>query len=781
MNNFGDRRIAVIGLRDNPNTGRKTDSFLKKRNIGLKSYQEIFVDPFKVLEQIPDDERYNIYYTAGTTNFDEESGGRTFVKQAIIPFDFDNIDVDNIDSYVDIFCKVTKLLKGQVGIVVTGNGLQFVVLLHESFEREYFQQNKKSYVNLCKLMETQFAENQLIGNVDTSVFSSNHLLRFPETENRKPKGTTRASRHTEMLESVDFDLADWGEAVVNTRSDWTDDTRYRIPIDTVGVQKECLFLQNCKLNATTLPEPQWRASLSVLSRLDKGRDLCHEYSRPHPEYDAGKTDDKIDQALKFPPYLCNTINDLWRGCKNCVHWQKVKTPVSIRGDGFFQTENNNFWHLTDKGKAKEPAYEDIMKKLWLGSGHKHVSLDKGGGIFTWEDKIWVEKSNERIGEFLNIVAFKPLPKRIHHDEFRTLLRYTNVHDSDFLTEINPGLINTQNGIYDIEKNKIIPHSPEFGFPYVLDFAADVEADCPGWDKFLNEVTNGREELVDILQEFIGYVLSFSDPHKGEKALFLYGRGGNGKSVFIDVIGKLIGSENFSTQPLNLLATNLNSRMHLRFKMANLLEETGNFHEETFKNLTTGGTITAKKLFKDVTQFKNYAKLVTACNTLPSFKNYSSATTRRLLIVPFDFTPKNRNAYLREELCEELPGILNWAAHGYLRLRKNNYRFSESTILENMVKKLLSFSSAPLIEFINAKIDYETADEKNFVSISSLYNLWGEFQFSLHLKPMSKFKFSHEFKEALLQLTGKRFRTEGIYDSKVHTQSIRNIKLKKEEK
>ena len=781
MNNFGDRRIAVIGLRDNPKTGRKTDSFLKINNIGLKSYQEIFVNPWTVLEQIPEEERYNIYYTAATTDFVGKSGGRIFIKQAIIPFDFDNIDVDNIDPYVDIFCKVTKLLKGQVGIVVTGNGLQFVVLLHESFTRDYFRQNKTAYVNLCKLIETQFADNQLIGNVDTSVFSPNRLLRFPETENRKPKGVTKATRFTQMLEAVPFDLSDWGEVVVNTRPDWTDDIRYRIPVDTVGVQKECLFLQNCKLNAHTLPEPQWYVSLSVLSRLDKGRDLCHEYSRPHPEYDAGKTDDKIDQALKFPPYLCNTINDLWGGCKNCVHWQKVKTPVSICGDGFFKTENNNFWHLTDKGKAKEPAYEEIMKKLWLDGGHKHVSIDNYGGIFTWEDKIWAEKSNEKIGEFLNEIAFKPLPKKIHHAEFKTLLRFTNVHDSEFLTKINSGLINTQNGIYDILENKIIPHSPEFGFPYILDFAADVEAVCPGWDIFLEEVTNGRQELVDILQEFIGYVLSFSDPHLSEKALFLYGSGGNGKSVFIDVIGKLIGPENFSTQPLKALSTNPNSRMQLRFKMANLLEEMGQFHEDMFKSLTTGGYITSKQLYKDETQFKNYAKLIIACNTLPSFSKYSKAFMRRLLIVPFDFVPKKNNPYLRAELYEELPGILNWAAHGYLRLSKNNFFFSESGVVEWMKKKLLSCSDDPIIEFVGEFFDYETAGFKDSIPFANIYSLWEDFQFRLNIRPMTKNKFSREFHNILTQLSGRQSVTELVSKNGENITSIRKIKLKKEEK
>ncbi len=59
------------------------------------------------------------------------------------------------------------------------------------------------------------------------------------------------------------------------------------------------------------------------------------------------------------------------------------------------------------------------------------------------------------------------------------------------------------------------------------------AACPRWEQFLIEATNGDEGLIQFLRQMAGYSLTGD---VSEHALtFLWGPGGNGKSVFVNVL------------------------------------------------------------------------------------------------------------------------------------------------------------------------------------------------------------------------------------------------------
>jgi len=61
-------------------------------------------------------------------------------------------------------------------------------------------------------------------------------------------------------------------------------------------------------------------------------------------------------------------------------------------------------------------------------------------------------------------------------------------------------------------------------------AADPVAECPKWRKFIDWVTCGDNELADYLQRLAGYTLVGVVDE--QMFAFLYGGGGNGKSVFL---------------------------------------------------------------------------------------------------------------------------------------------------------------------------------------------------------------------------------------------------------
>ncbi|MCF8136843.1 MAG: hypothetical protein K9K63_05980, partial [Desulfotignum sp.] len=96
------------------------------------------------------------------------------------------------------------------------------------------------------------------------------------------------------------------------------------------IKNGCAFIKHCCDDAETLPEPDWYAFLTIISRCKDGRPLAHKYSEPHPAYRYGETESKIEHALTGPgPFLCETIKQQISGkyCNKCSHWGKISTPL----------------------------------------------------------------------------------------------------------------------------------------------------------------------------------------------------------------------------------------------------------------------------------------------------------------------------------------------------------------------------------------------------------------------------------------------------------------------
>lgn len=88
------------------------------------------------------------------------------------------------------------------------------------------------------------------------------------------------------------------------------------------------------------------------------------------------------------------------------------------------------------------------------------------------------------------------------------------------------------------------------------------------------------------------------------------------------------------------------------------------------------------------------------NELPIIKDKSHGLQRRFIILPMiKPIPKSlQNKYLSQQLNQELPGILNWAINGLIRLDKNKYNF---TISNNMaaIKQKFFNDVSPMADFI----------------------------------------------------------------------------------
>lgn len=200
------------------------------------------------------------------------------------------------------------------------------------------------------------------------------------------------------------------------------------------------------------------------------------------------------------------------------------------------------------------------------------------------------------------------------------------------------IINFKNGLYDLNKNAIIPHSPYYftinqvNANVFWEIKRAVEVDM-----FLDRISCHEIDRKRAILQMIGYSMTTSVDM--QKAFVLYGKtAGNGKSTLLEIIEKLIGSENVSHVTLQDFVSNRFSVSEIKGKLVNIVSEmTKEFLKDSsvFKQIVTGDTITVEEKFKDRHTIKPYAKHIFTANELPKVADTSNGYFRRLFIIPFE--------------------------------------------------------------------------------------------------------------------------------------------------
>jgi putative DNA primase/helicase len=244
-------------------------------------------------------------------------------------------------------------------------------------------------------------------------------------------------------------------------------------------------------------------------------------------------------------------------------------------------------------------------------------------------------------------------------------------------------------------------SPDLMVYHRIPWEIDVDVLARGLSKtreeLVREVEAELKEVTDVfkswvgdrwvlLYEIIGYTL-LAGEYPLSKAVMLVGEGRNGKSTYLELVKRLLGSSNVVSVKLQDL-TNDRTRFSicsLYGKLANIfadlpseaLRNTG-----LFKVLTGEDPVTADRKFRDPITFTNYAKMLFSANELPRVYDLTTAFWRRWLVVEFPnrFPPNEefRKKLFNEILPRYAPKILAYSlllvAHV---VREGRFSFEES--------------------------------------------------------------------------------------------------------
>ena len=233
-------------------------------------------------------------------------------------------------------------------------------------------------------------------------------------------------------------------------------------------------------------------------------------------------------------------------------------------------------------------------------------------------------------------------------------------------DADPWQLNTPGGTVDLKTGLVKPCDPRDNHTMSTS-VAPAQGEPLLWNTFLDDATAGDFEMIAYLQRLTGYLCTGSTQE--HSISFIHGPGGNGKSVFMDTIGKILGDYSTSAPIRTFLMSNseghpaeIAALAGARAVFAQETAEGRRWDEGLLKVITGGEPIATRHMYQDFFTFTPILKLVFSGNHKPDC-NIDAAMKRRLSLIPFVQTPKKVDPQLSEKLRAEYPQILQWMLAG----------------------------------------------------------------------------------------------------------------------
>ena len=243
-------------------------------------------------------------------------------------------------------------------------------------------------------------------------------------------------------------------------------------------------------------------------------------------------------------------------------------------------------------------------------------------------------------------------------------------------DADPWLLNTPGGVIDLRSGACRPARPEDYMTKSTAVAPNSECPTPLWSEFLDRVTDGDKKLQEFLARMCGYGLTGLII---EHALFfLYGRGANGKGVFMNTISSIAADyaraapiETFTDSKSDRHPTELAMLRGARIVTATETEEGRRWAESKIKMLTGGDIISARFMRQDFFEYYPQFKLIISGNHKPALRSVDEAIRRRINLIPWSVVipPEERDRELTNKLKAERPGILAWMIAGCMEWQR----------------------------------------------------------------------------------------------------------------
>ena len=454
----------------------------------------------------------------------------------------------------------------------------------------------------------------------------------------------------------------------------------------------------------------------------------------------------VSNAVDGLTYMVSQYNDAMELKQFIMSINRYTDPTAIAAalDGcrFPAAVLKSIQKSAEAAPTESQIVDEIIEK------HNIIYIDQVG-FYEWDGRIWSKISDGVVKNYADTLYGKRFATAQRVNAVCTLLKSRSISDRKF--DRNP-VITFQNGTLEIETGKFRDFSEADCCSICMDYDYDPNASCPVWEHFIEDVTDGEPRRQEILQFMAGYVLM--NDCRFQKIFLLIGSGGNGKSVYLEVIQKLFGDKNVTHVEPTGLAKEF-ERIRLKDSLLNIGSDInsdfsrGEIREWLLK-VADGTSVQACYKGLNHIDFIPRCKLVYACNAMPTAE-IINGLNRRMQFVDFpcqyveDPDPnepkqKQRDIHIISKLGAELPGIFNWAYAGYQLLNTVGY-FTDAPEQQKFMQQFEQTSN-PVIVF---------CEDSNYSGTVSRDVIYQDYKFwcdSTGHRPLSREKFLPKFRDAM---------------------------------
>lgn len=237
------------------------------------------------------------------------------------------------------------------------------------------------------------------------------------------------------------------------------------------------------------------------------------------------------------------------------------------------------------------------------------------------------------------------------------------------------LLNFTNGTVDLRTGHLHPHSREDYITKMCQYPFEPDTEAPFWQRTLNLLFGGDQELIHYVQVMLGASLVGS---QDVRSVFIaYGpAGSNGKSALFEALGEVLGGyadhaefevlAGIDTGNLTELTTKMRIR-GARMVFSSEVSSSDRIDGSAMKRLTGSDSITARDMFKGAVTFRPIFNIWVRTNRLPQISKADAAVWERIVIIPFDHVfstgDKLDISIVMQKYKDEAPGILAWLVTG----------------------------------------------------------------------------------------------------------------------
>jgi len=354
-------------------------------------------------------------------------------------------------------------------------------------------------------------------------------------------------------------------------------------------------------------------------------------------------------------------------------------------------------------------------------------IKSDGELYSYNGKVWVKTSTDTLK---HLVAKDMAQLRLQSSRVNSCI--------DLMTKLVPvydGAINHSparriifnNGILDVDTGRLDPHSKYYYSTVMLPYDYDQGAAAPNWLQFLHDTTDGDQERVALLQEWIGYQLI--NDYRHHKVMLLLGPKRCGKGTIGRVLQHLVGDANFSGGSLSSFARDsfidsLRTRPVLFIGDAAKKVPPAAVNQviERIKSISGNDAVDFDRKYLSGLSETLPTRITIAANGIPNLFDDSGALASRIMILPFYRSYfGHEDLGLIDRLLPELPGIAAWALEGLRRLFQVG-RFTEPAASREELAQLQE-SYSPLVQFLNDCCTIAPATECKSADLYAVYRAW----------------------------------------------------------